>query len=100
MLLSNLIGSLLIFQHNGIGNNEIKCIEADCFQLFSISLSKGITQVYYELSDYDDCFEFEYNKIVANRYYFNNTHLLKKRFFDNLSDDEKRKIYRLINMIE
>ena len=99
MLLPNLIGSLLALQGNGIGDKEIKNIEQYCLNKLQISINKNITEIFYELSNYDDCFAFYNNKIVMTEYYLKNNQNLKKRFFDVLSDDEKEEIYILINII-
>ena len=99
MLLPNLIGSLLALQGNGIGDEEIKNIEQYCLNSLQISISSNITEIYYEVSNYDDCFAFYNNKIVMTEYYLKNNYLLKKRFFDVLSEKEKKGIYALINII-
>ncbi|MDO4921396.1 MAG: hypothetical protein Q4E64_06195 [Phascolarctobacterium sp.] len=99
MVLSNLIGSLLLFQRTGIGENEIRIIAKNFNNILSVSLDKNITQIYRELNDFNDCFDFQDNKIVKTEYYYSNTQMLKKRFFDRLSDDDKNKIYTIVNML-
>lgn len=99
MLLSNLIGSLLTFQRNGIGEHEIRIIAEHCNSRTTISVDENITQVYRHLNNFNDCFTLKNNRIVVTEYYYCNSSMLKKRFFDRLSDDEKKHIYAIVNLL-
>ena len=99
MRICSLIGSLIVFKKNGISNMELERICEKVNNMRGMCSSHTIEQVYCELSDFDDCFQFKNDKIIISKYYLNNEYLLKKRFFDLLNDEEKRIVYEILNQL-
>lgn len=97
MNLANMIGALLVFKHDGIDEKSINLIKQDDeVKKMSILANYDMSKVCYELLDYDDCFVIKENVIDKTVYYKHQNLLFKERFFDILSNDEKRIIYKLL----
>lgn len=49
--------------------------------------------------DYDDVFVYKHNTVTLTKYYQENKHILKQRFFDKLSGSDQHDIYILVNLL-
>ena len=87
MKAAELIGSLLYFKN-----------EVSLDQLKKINLN--IDHEIYDLTyNYNDVFKHSYNVFSLTDWYQENKHILKQRFFDKLSNENKKLIYRYINLL-
>lgn len=95
-----LVGSILVFKNDGIGEDELKVMENFFFERKIVIMgSHDISEAYFLLYDYRDCFTLRDNRIYRKREYMDNSYLLKKRFFDRLSCEDKSIVYSVLNML-
>ena len=101
MQIQDLVGSLLSLTLEPITNAEM-CVIKNCLEEYNIEFisSYNISNISYQLIDYDNYFDISKTQINVSSNYYNSIHLIKKRFFDSLNDDDKLVIYKIINNIK
>lgn len=100
MELSKLIGSVLFFKPDGLDERGlIKIREFSTERNLNLISQTDISEVYFLLNEYGECFSFEKNKIYFSRKYGYDEDRLKRRFFDVLTDDDRSIIYSLLDVL-
>ena len=87
---AEILGSLLYFVD-----------EVDVIELARIYPYFDSSSMYSLMLDYDDVFKYNQsaNTVTLTEYYQENKHILKQRFFDNLSGSDQHDIYILVNLL-
>lgn len=100
MELSNLIGSVLFFKPDGLDERGlIKIREFSIKRNLNLIRQSDISEVYFLLNEYEECFIFEKNRIFFTRKYGYDEDRLKRRFFDVLAEDDRDIIYSLLDVL-
>lgn len=87
MKAAELIGSLLYFR---------KEVSLDQLKKINLNIDYEIYNLTY---NYGDVFKHNRGIFSLTDWYLENKHILKQRFFDKLNDENKKLIYRYVNLL-
>ena len=99
MTISDFIGSILCYQRDGLGKSELFIIKKMCEQLnIDIKIPESVVDTYLELYDPNGYFylDFYEKRILPTKNYYN---MRSSNYFDRLSDDEKKLVYKVVNRL-
>lgn len=100
MKITDLIGSILYFEKDGIGIDAIEIISNICVDdSIKIHLKKSISSLYCELYDPNGCFNLIDDKIVPCKEKQYCDDLLKELYFNRLTSEEKNQVYCIVNRL-
>lgn len=97
MTISDFIGSILYYQRDGLGEDELSTIKELCKQS-NIKFPENIVKTYLEISDPNGYFylDFHEKRILPTKNYFN---MRSSNYFDALSADEKNIVYKVVSRL-